>query len=143
MISIRRISLGGGYRYLMESVAVGDGAAGRSNDLSRYYASSGTPPGMFLGAGLADLVGGRGVEGGSEVTEKHLEAMLAGCADPISGKAVGGKPKAPRGGLPVAGFDLTFPVSFGHQRHRRGGHLWGGRRRVHSLDLQGGRPPIA
>ncbi|MHB1534816.1 MAG: MobF family relaxase, partial [Acidimicrobiales bacterium] len=108
MISIRRISLGGGYRYLMESVAVGDGAAGRSNDLSRYYAASGTPPGVFLGAGLADLDGGGGIETGSEVTEKHLEAMLAGCADPISGEAVGGKPKAPRGGLPVAGFDLTF-----------------------------------
>jgi conjugative relaxase-like TrwC/TraI family protein len=108
VISIRRISLGGGYRYLMESVAVGDGAAGRSNDLSRYYAASGTPPGVFLGAGLGDLDGGRGVESGSEVTEKHLEAMLAGCADPVTGEAVGGKPKAPRGGLPVAGFDLTF-----------------------------------
>jgi len=108
VISIRRVSLGGGYRYLMESVAVGDGAAGRSNDLSRYYASSGTPPGVFLGAGPADLDGGRGVETGSEVTEKHLEAMLAGCADPITGEAVGGTPKAPRGGLPVAGFDLTF-----------------------------------
>ncbi len=65
MISIRRISLGGGYRYLMESVAVGDGAAERSNDPSRYYAASGTPPGVFLGAGLADLDGGRGVETGS------------------------------------------------------------------------------
>ncbi len=108
MISIRRISLGGGYRYLMESVAVGDGDAGRSNDLSRYYAASGTPPGVFLGAGLADLDVGRGVETGSEVAEKHLEAMLAGCADPITGEAVGGTPKAPRGGLPVAGFDLTF-----------------------------------
>ena len=102
MISIRRISLGGGYRYLMESVA------GRSNDLSRYYASSGTPPGVFLGAGLADLDGGRGVEPGSEVTEKHLEAMLAGCTDPITSEPVGGTPKARRGGLPVAGFDLTF-----------------------------------
>ena len=111
MISIRRISLGGGYRYLMESVAVGDGAAGRSNDLSRYYAASGTPPGVFLGAGLGDLDGGNGVERVTTVTEKHLEAMLAGCADPISGEAVGGTPKAPRGGLPVAGFDLTFSPS--------------------------------
>jgi len=108
VISIRRISLGGGYRYLMESVAVGDGAAERSNDLSRYYAASGTPPGVFLGAGLADLDGGRGVATGSQVTEAHLEAMLAGCADPVTGEPVGGKPKAPRGGLPVAGFDLTF-----------------------------------
>ena len=111
MISIRRISLGGGYRYLMESVARGDGAAERSSPLSRYYASSGTPPGVFLGRGLRDLDGGRGVEAGSQVDESHLEAMLAGCADPVSGEPVGAAPKAPRGGVPVAGFDLTFSPS--------------------------------
>jgi len=111
VISIRRISLGGGFRYLMDSVAVGDGAAERSNGLARYYASSGTPPGVFLGAGLAELDGGRGMEVASLVTEEHLEAMLAGMADPITGEAVGGTPKAPRGGVPVAGFDLTFSPS--------------------------------
>jgi len=111
VISIRRISLGGGYRYLMDSVAVGDGAAERSNGLARYYASSGTPPGVFLGAGLADLDGGRGVGVGSQVAEEHLEAMLAGVADPITGEPVGTTPKAPRGGVPVAGFDLTFSPS--------------------------------
>ena len=59
MISLRRMTLGSGYRYLMESVAVGDGAIGdgpgRSSSLTRYYAESGTPPGVFLGAGLAAL----------------------------------------------------------------------------------------
>jgi conjugative relaxase-like TrwC/TraI family protein len=111
VISIRRISLGGGYRYLIESVAAGDGAAGRSNSLARYYAESGTPPGVFMGAGLADLDGGRGVEPGLLVTEQHLENMLAACADPISGQPVGTTPKAPGGGAPVAGFDLTFNPS--------------------------------
>lgn len=95
MISIRRISLGGGFRYLMDSVAAGDGAAERSNGLARYYASSGTPPGVFLGAGLAELDGGRGVEVGSLVAEEHLEAMLPAMADPITGEAVGGTPKDP------------------------------------------------
>jgi len=66
VISIRRISLGGGYRYLMDSVAVGDGAAERSNGLTRYYPSSGTPPGVFLGAGLAELEGGRGGRGSDD-----------------------------------------------------------------------------
>ncbi len=108
MISIRRISLGGGYRYLMESVAAGDGAAERSNGLARYYAASGTPPGVFLGAGLADLDGGNGVELGSEVTEGHLEAMLVGLADPISGVSVAGGQSVPGNAVPVAGFDLTF-----------------------------------
>jgi len=111
VISIRRISLGGGYRYLMDSVAVGDGAAERSNNLARYYASSGTPPGVFLGAGLAELDGGRGVEVGSQVTEEHLEQMLAAMADPVTGEPVGSTPRAPRGGVPVAGFDLTFSPS--------------------------------
>ena len=111
MISIRSISLGGGYRYLIESVAAGDGATERSNSLARYYAESGTPPGVFLGAALADLDGGLGVEAGSLVTEEHLENMLAACADPITGQPVGTTPKAPRGGVPVAGFDLTFNPS--------------------------------
>ena len=111
MISIRRISLGGGYRYLMESVAAGDGAAERSNGLARYYATSGTPPGVFLGAGLADLNGGNGVAPGTIVTEAHLEAMLAGLADPISGMSVAGAGSVPGGAVPVAGFDLTFSPS--------------------------------
>jgi conjugative relaxase-like TrwC/TraI family protein len=111
VISIRRISLGGGFRYLMESVAAGDGAAERSSPLARYYAESGTPPGHFLGSGLADLDGGRGVEYGSDVTEGHLRNMLAACADPVSGEPMGSLPKAPRGGFPVAGFDLTFSPS--------------------------------
>ncbi|MBO0748456.1 MAG: hypothetical protein J2O47_08890, partial [Acidimicrobiaceae bacterium] len=76
MISIRRISLGGGYRYLIESVAAGDGAAERTNGLARYYAESGTPPGVFLGTGLADLDGGRGVEVGTLVTEGLSAADL-------------------------------------------------------------------
>jgi conjugative relaxase-like TrwC/TraI family protein len=111
VISVRRVSLGGGYRYLISSVAAGDGASERSNSLSRYYASSGTPPGVFLGAGLSGLDGGRGVRRGSEVTEEHLENMLVACADPVSGEPVGAAPRAPRGGLPVAGFDLTFSPS--------------------------------
>jgi conjugative relaxase-like TrwC/TraI family protein len=111
VISIRRISLGGGYRYLTDSVAAGDGAAEQTNSLARYYAESGTPPGVFLGAGLADLDGGRGVETGLLVTEQHLENILAACADPITGQPVGTTPKAPGGSVPVAGFDLTFNPS--------------------------------
>jgi hypothetical protein len=54
VISIRRISLGGGYRYLIDSVAAGDGAIERSNGLARYYAESGTPPSDSKRKGLAD-----------------------------------------------------------------------------------------
>src|SRR6202035_4720737 len=68
VISIRRISLGGGYRYLIESVAAGDGAAERTKGLARYYSYSGTPPGVFLGTGLAYLDAGRGIQAGSQVS---------------------------------------------------------------------------
>ena len=107
LISIRRVSLGGGYRYLLRSVAAGDGAGEGTNALARYYASSGTPPGVFMGAGLAHLDDGRGVAPGTLVTEEHLARMFVACADPVSGEPVGGMPRAPRGGVPVAGFDLT------------------------------------
>jgi conjugative relaxase-like TrwC/TraI family protein len=86
------MTLGSGYRYLMESVAVGDGAAGKSSNLTRYYATSGTPPGVFLGAGLAGLDGGRGIEHGSQVTEQHLFNLLGMCADPITGEPLGRRP---------------------------------------------------
>ncbi len=108
MVSIRRVSLGSAYRYLLKSVAAGDGAAEGVNNLSRYYASSGTPPGVFVGSGLSALDDGKGVEAGTQVTDDHLANMFAAMADPVSGEPVGGTPKAPARAVPVAGFDLTF-----------------------------------
>ena len=92
MISLRRMSLGSGYRYLMESVATGDGALKGSSGLAAYYAASGTPPGIFLGSGLSALDGGRGIEAGSVVSEDHLFNLLGMCADPVTGEALGRAP---------------------------------------------------
>jgi conjugative relaxase-like TrwC/TraI family protein len=93
VISLRKMTLGSGYRYLMESVAAGDGGGRhQSTSLSAYYAESGTPPGVFFGAGLASLDGGRGVEKGSAVSEEHLFNMLGMCADPVSGQPSGRQP---------------------------------------------------
>jgi conjugative relaxase-like TrwC/TraI family protein len=92
VISLRRMSLGSGYRYLMESVAVGDGVPGKSSNLTRYYATTGTPPGVYLGAGLAGLDDGRGIEHGSAVTEQHLFNLLGMCADPVTGRPLGRQP---------------------------------------------------
>jgi hypothetical protein len=108
VISIRRVSLGGGYRYLVDSVAAGDGNPEPAKGLAHYYASTGTPPGVFLGAGLADLDGGRGVEKGSQVSEEHLFNMLVALCDPVSGEPLGGRLSVPGNSAPVAGFDLTF-----------------------------------
>jgi conjugative relaxase-like TrwC/TraI family protein len=108
MLSMRRISLGGGFRYLMDSVATGDAKPSSAARLSEYYAATGTPPGVFLGSGLADLAGGEGVTAGSEVSEAHLRNMLGACCDPVTGAPVGRTPNAGARLPPVAGFDLTF-----------------------------------
>jgi conjugative relaxase-like TrwC/TraI family protein len=92
VISLRKMTLGSGYRYLMESVAAGDGGLRLSTSLSDYYAESGTPPGVFLGAGLRSLDDGRGVEKGAAVSEEHLFNMLGMCADPVSGQPLGRQP---------------------------------------------------
>ena len=89
-VSIRKMTLGAGYRYLMSSVARGDGQGLTSSPLTAYYAESGTPPGRFLGTGLAGLAGGQGVRAGSAVTEEHLFRMLGMLRDPITGEQLGG-----------------------------------------------------
>ncbi len=105
-VSIRRMKLGEGFRYLLETVARGDGAVAASTPLTRYYAESGTPPGYFAGAGLAGVDGGRGVAEGGVCSEAMLFNMLGQCADPVTGAPLG-RPARPGS---VAGFDLTFSV---------------------------------
>ena len=120
-MSVRRMTLGAGYRYLMSSVARGDGGGRAVSALTRYYAQSGTPPGRFAGAGLAGLADGAGVELGSVVGEGALQRMLGALQDPVTGRYLGRPPvlRSPyvdAGGVahaaakPVAGFDLTFSV---------------------------------
>ena len=94
MLTVRRLALGSGFKYLMESIAVGDGAAEPGTPLSRYYESSGTPPGVWMGAGLGGLNGGTGLAAGSQVTADQLGNMLGLCVDPVSGGLCGRKPNA-------------------------------------------------
>ncbi|WP_298207554.1 MobF family relaxase, partial [Ferrimicrobium sp.] len=120
MLSIAKLSIGQGYRYLMDSIARGDGAAQPGSALTHYYAESGTPPGRWKGAGLSDVGDGVGIAAGSEVSEEQLWNLLGRIADPTTGKSVGQAIRRPRvttgegdgspspGAKPVAGFDLTF-----------------------------------
>ncbi len=120
-MSVRKMTLGAGYRYLMSSVARMD-EAGPAANLTAYYAAQGTPPGRFLGAGLADLGDGAGVTSGAQVSEVQLWRMLGMLQDPLTGEPLGSLPPLPgtvrigRDGRvrpapkPVAGFDLTFSV---------------------------------
>ena len=50
---------------------------------------------MFLGAGLAGLDDGRGVEHGSPVTEQHLFNLLGMCADRSPASYAAASPTAP------------------------------------------------
>jgi conjugative relaxase-like TrwC/TraI family protein len=104
-MSIRRMSLGAGYRYLMASVARAD-LDRSTSDLTLYYAESGTPPGFFLGAGVAGLADGQGIEEGAPVSEEHLFRLLGMLQDPVTRKQLGRLPATDA----VAGFDLTFSV---------------------------------
>lgn len=108
MMTIRRLSIGAGYKYLLKSIAAGDGPEGTDrSDLVRYYSETGTPPGVFLGAGLASLNNGRGVAVGQSVSAENLQRMLQDCADPVTGEVLGRVPSAKA----VGGFDLTFSPS--------------------------------
>jgi conjugative relaxase-like TrwC/TraI family protein len=108
MMTIRRLSIGAGYKYLLKSIAIGDGSEGAiETDLVRYYSETGTPPGVFLGAGLVGLNNGEGVKVGQSVTAENLQRMLQDCADPITGEVLGRAPSTKA----VGGFDLTFSPS--------------------------------
>jgi conjugative relaxase-like TrwC/TraI family protein len=108
VMTIRRLSIGSGYKYLLKSIAVGDGPEGTDkSDLVRYYSETGTPPGVFLGAGLVGLNNGLGVAVGESVSAENLQRMLQDCADPITGEVLGRIPSTKA----VGGFDLTFSPS--------------------------------
>ncbi len=74
-VSMRVMSTGTGYRYLLKPVAAADGNRDLSTPLTRYYADQGTPPGFWLGSGIADLGDGQ-LHPGDVVTEAQLQLLL-------------------------------------------------------------------
>ena len=54
-VSMRVMSAGDGYKYLLRTVAAGDGQRSLSTPLTRYYSAKGTPPGRWMGNGLDQL----------------------------------------------------------------------------------------
>lgn len=87
-VSMRVMTAGHGYRYLLRSVASGDGDRSLSTPLSRYYAEAGTPPGRWTGSGLAEFGDGRLSEGG-QVTETQLALLIGRGRDPVTGEQLG------------------------------------------------------
>jgi DNA helicase-2/ATP-dependent DNA helicase PcrA len=75
-VSMRVMSAGDGFRYLLRTVVAGDGDRLLSTPLTRYYSAEGTPPGRWMGRGLAGLASASIVDG-SEVTEEQLQRLTA------------------------------------------------------------------
>ncbi|WP_245534433.1 MobF family relaxase [Xylanimonas cellulosilytica] len=82
------MSAGKGYQYLLRSVAVGDGNRTLDIPLTRYYAETGTPPGRWLGKGVAEFGAGE-LSAGDVVTQEQLARLLGAGCDPVTGEPLG------------------------------------------------------
>ncbi|MBE1874487.1 MobF family relaxase [Myceligenerans pegani] len=114
-VSMKKMSAGDGYRYFMESVAVGDGDRSMATPLTRYYAETGTPPGRWLGSGVKDLGSDKAgrLAVGDIVTEAQMARLAGKGIDPITGGKLGRsypdyEPGSNR--TAVAGYDFTFSL---------------------------------
>ncbi|WP_249933793.1 MobF family relaxase [Kocuria sp. 2SI] len=93
VMTIRVMSAGRGYEYLMKSVATGDATRETGTPLTRYYTETGCPPGTWLGSGLESLDTGRGpaLADGDTVTEEQLEKLLGQGVHPLTGAKLGSR----------------------------------------------------
>lgn len=82
------MSAGDGYKYLLRTVAVGDGDRDLSTPLTRYYSADGTPPGRWMGSSIAALGAGQ-LDVGDEVSEAQLQLLIGMGRDPITGEPLG------------------------------------------------------
>lgn len=82
------MSAGDGYKYLLRTVASGDGDRSLSTPLTRYYNAEGTPPGRWMGCGLPALGTGQ-VTAGDEVSEAQLQLLVGMGRDPVTGAPLG------------------------------------------------------
>ena len=87
-VSMRVMSAGDGYKYLLRTVAVGDGDRSLSTPLTRYYNAEGTPPGRWMGSGLPALGTGQ-IRSGDVVSEAQLQLLVGMGRDPVTGAPLG------------------------------------------------------
>jgi conjugative relaxase-like TrwC/TraI family protein len=87
-VSMRVMSAGDGYKYLLRTVAAADGDRTLSTPLTRYYVEAGTPPGQWLGSGVASLGKGQ-LAVGDRVSEAQLQLLMGMGRDPMTGDPLG------------------------------------------------------
>ncbi|WP_091493503.1 MobF family relaxase [Microbacterium pygmaeum] len=116
---MRVMSAGDGYKYLLRTVAAGDGIRSLSTPLTRYYSADGTPPGRWMGTGVDALASS--IRPGDSVTEAQLQMLIGMGRHPVSGAPLGrayphyGNGEGAGGESmsrqrAVAGFDFTFSI---------------------------------
>lgn len=114
-VSMRLMSAGDGYKYLLRTVAAGDGDRDPSTPLTRYYSATGTPPGRWMGSGIAGL-GDSQLDVGDEVSEAQLQLLIGMGRDPIVGEPLGRaypryKPRAERVAERLAALPLSLSAA--------------------------------
>lgn len=114
-VSMRVMSAGDGYKYLLRTVATGDGDRVLSTPLTRYYTEEGTPPGRWMGS-AATALGSGTVTVGNEVSEEQLQRLIGQGLDPVTGQALGSPYRkyptvAERIEHRTAGLDADLPVT--------------------------------
>ncbi len=87
-VSMRLMTAGNGYKYLLESVAAGDGDRDLSTPLTRYYTEVGCPPGRWMGSGIPSLQLDT-VQAGDVVTEVQLQLLIGQGCNPVTGESLG------------------------------------------------------
>ena len=87
-VSLRVISAGQGYAYLLRSVVTGDGNEPQASAFTRYFTEAGAPPGVWMGRGVEHL-GDGALQPGMTVTPAQLQALLGHGADPVTGEPLG------------------------------------------------------
>lgn len=112
-VSMRLMSAGDGFRYLLRTVVANDGKRSMSTSLTRYYSAMGTPPGRWMGSGLSSIGAGL-IAASDEVTESQLQLLIGMGRDPVTGQPLGRayptyEPGAGRRRA-VAGYDFTFSI---------------------------------
>lgn len=84
-MSMRVMSAGEGYRYLLKSVVTGDGNRDLTDALTRYYQEKGSPPGFWAGSALTGLEGST-ITADAEVTEEQLRFLIGEGRHPVTGE---------------------------------------------------------
>lgn len=112
-VSMRVMSAGDGFRYLLRTVVANDGERSMSTPLTRYYNAKGTPPGHWMGSGLPSIGAGL-IAASDEVAESQLQLLIGMGRDPVTGQPIGRayptyEPEASRRRA-VAGYDFTFSI---------------------------------